>query len=191
MKVVAFNCSPRANGNTAHMIATVLKVLEDHGIETEMVQVGRNDLHGCRACQGCSRNKDMRCVLSDDMLNDCIEKMVSADGIIIGSPTYFSDLTTEAKALIDRAGYVTRANGMVLKHKVGAAVSAVRRAGGICTFDSINHFFSINDMITVGSSYWNVSLSRVPGDYEEDAEGVKTMEDLGESMAWILEKIHG
>ncbi|MBQ8643676.1 MAG: flavodoxin family protein [Candidatus Methanomethylophilaceae archaeon] len=191
MKVVAFNCSPRANGNTAHMIATVLKVLEDHGIETEMVQVGGNDLHGCRACQGCSRNKDMRCVLSDDMLNDCIEKMVSADGIIIGSPTYFSDLTTEAKALIDRAGYVTRANGMVLKHKVGAAVSAVRRAGGICTFDSINHFFSINDMITVGSSYWNVSLSRVPGDYEEDAEGVKTMEDLGESMSWILEKIHG
>ena len=191
MKVVAFNCSPRANGNTAHMIATVLKVLEDHGIETEMVQVGGNDLHGCRACQGCSRNKDMRCVLSDDMLNDCIEKMVSADGIIIGSPTYFSDLTTEAKALIDRAGYVTRANGMVLKHKVGATVSAVRRAGGICTFDSINHFFSINDMITVGSSYWNVSLSRVPGDYEEDAEGVKTMEDLGESMAWILEKIHG
>ena len=191
MKVVAFNCSPRANGNTAHMIATVLKVLEDHGIETEMVQVGGNDLHGCRACQGCSRNNDMRCVLSDDMLNDCIEKMVSADGIIIGSPTYFSDLTTEAKALIDRAGYVTRANGMVLKHKVGAAVSAVRRAGGICTFDSINHFFSINDMITVGSSYWNVSLSRVPGDYEEDAEGVKTMEDLGESMAWILEKIHG
>lgn len=191
MKVVAFNCSPRANGNTAHMIATVLKVLEDHDIETEMVQVGGNDLHGCRACQGCSRNKDMRCVLSDDMLNDCIEKMVSADGIIIGSPTYFSDLTTEAKALIDRAGYVTRANGMVLKHKVGAAVSAVRRAGGICTFDSINHFFSINDMITVGSSYWNVSLSRVPGDYEEDAEGVKTMEDLGESMAWILEKIHG
>jgi len=191
MKVVAFNCSPRANGNTAHMIATVLKVLEDHGIETEMVQVGGNDLHGCRACQGCSRNKDMRCVLSDDMLNDCIEKMVSADGIIIGSPTYFSDLTTEAKALIDRAGYVTRANGMVLKHKVGAAVSAVRRAGGICTFDSINHFFSINDMITMGSSYWNVSLSRVPGDYEEDAEGVKTMEDLGESMAWILEKIHG
>ena len=191
MKVVAFNCSPRANGNTAHMIATVLKVLEDHGIETEMVQVGGNDLHGCRACQGCSRNTDMRCVLSDDMLNDCIEKMVSADGIIIGSPTYFSDLTTEAKALIDRAGYVTRANGMVLKHKVGATVSAVRRAGGICTFDSINHFFSINDMITVGSSYWNVSLSRVPGDYEEDAEGVKTMEDLGESMAWILEKIHG
>lgn len=191
MKVVAFNCSPRANGNTAHMIATVLKVLEDHGIETEMVQVGGNDLHGCRACQGCSRNKDMRCVLSDDMLNDCIEKMVSADGIIIGSPTYFSDLTTEAKALIDRAGYVTRANGMVLKHKVGAAISAVRRAGGICTFDSINHFFSINDMITVGSSYWNVSLSRVPGDYEEDTEGVKTMEDLGESMAWILEKIHG
>lgn len=191
MKVVAFNCSPRANGNTAHMIATVLKVLEDHGIETEMVQVGGNDLHGCRACQGCSRNKDMRCVLSDDILNNCIEKMVSADGIIIGSPTYFSDLTTEAKALIDRAGYVTRANGMVLKHKVGAAVSAVRRAGGICTFDSINHFFSINDMITVGSSYWNVSLSRVPGDYEEDAEGVKTMEDLGESMAWILEKIHG
>ncbi len=191
MKVVAFNCSPRKEGNTAHMIRTVLEVLESHGIETEFVQVGGNDLHGCRACQGCSRNKNDKCVLADDMLNDCVQKMNEADGIIIGSPTYFSDLTTEAKALIDRAGYVTRSNGMTLKRKVGAAVVAVRRAGGICTFDSINHFFSINDMYTVGSSYWNVSLSRAPGDYEKDDEGIKTMRDLGESMAWILEKIDG
>ncbi|MBQ8179200.1 MAG: flavodoxin family protein [Candidatus Methanomethylophilaceae archaeon] len=191
MKVVAFNCSPKSEGNTAHMIRTVLDVLESHGIETEMVQVGGNDLHGCRACMGCARNKDMRCVLDDDLLNTCIAKMVEADGIIIGSPTYFSDLTTEAKALIDRAGYVTRSNGMALRHKVGAAVTAVRRAGGICTFDSINHFFSINDMYTVGSSYWNMSLARVPGDYEQDAEGVATMRDLGESMAHILVKLNG
>lgn len=191
MKVVAFNCSPKSGGNTAHMIRTVLDVLESHGIETEMVQVGGNDLHGCRACMGCSRSKDMRCVLDDDILNTCIAKMVEADGIIIGSPTYFSDLTTEAKALIDRAGYVTRSNGMALRHKVGAAVTAVRRAGGICTFDSINHFFSINDMYTVGSSYWNMSLARVPGDYEQDAEGVATMRDLGESMAHILVKLNG
>lgn len=171
------------------MIRTVLEVLEGHGVETEFVQVGGTDLHGCRACGGCGRRRDMRCVLDDDPLNGYIGKMVEADGIIIGSPTYFSDLTAEAKALIDRAGYVTRANGIALRRKVGAAVVAVRRAGAIHTFDSINHFFSINDMYTVGSTYWSMSLARDPGDYEDDEEGVRTMRDLGESMAWILERL--
>ncbi|MDR3206668.1 MAG: flavodoxin family protein, partial [Candidatus Methanoplasma sp.] len=127
MKVVAFNCSPRENGNTCHMIKEVLNVLESHGVETELVQVGGRDVHGCKACGACFRNKNMKCIQSDDIVNSCVEKMASADGIIIGSPTYFADITPEAKALIDRCGYVTRANGIALRRKAGAAVSAVRR----------------------------------------------------------------
>jgi multimeric flavodoxin WrbA len=190
MKVVAFNCSPRKDGNTAHMIKTVLSKLEAEGIETEFVQVGGTDIRGCRACMACSKNKDMKCILPDDGLNSYVEKMAEADGIIIGSPTYFADLTAEAKALIDRGGYVLRSNGNPLRRKVGVAVVAVRRAGGIHVFDSINHFFSINEMVVPSSSYWNVSLARVPGDYENDAEGVKTMETLGDNMAWLMKKLN-
>lgn len=189
MKVVAFNCSPRKDGNTCHMIKDVLKILESEGIETELIQIGGTDIRGCRACGACSRNKDMKCVFGGDGLNDYIAKMAEADGIIIGSPTYFSDLTAEAKALIDRAGYVLRANGIPIRRKVGAAVVAVRRAGSVHVIDSIDHFFSINEMIIVSSSYWNMSLAGPEGAYENDAEGVKTMRVLGENMAWLLKKL--
>jgi multimeric flavodoxin WrbA len=189
MKVVAFNCSPRKDGNTAHMIKDVFKVLNAEGIETEMVQVGGNNIPGCRGCGACGKNKDMRCIMDDDIINSCVLKMKEADGIIIGSPTYFADVTAEAKALIDRAGYVSRMNGNPNKRKPGAAVVAARRLGGIHAFDTINHFFSINEMLTVGSSYWNVSLARFEGDYEKDEEAIKTMKVLGENMAWILKKI--
>lgn len=189
MKVVAFNCSPHRDGNTAHMIKTVLSELESEGIETELVQVGGKDIHGCRACTACRKNQDMRCIQDDDGLNGYVGKMAEADGIIIGSPTYFADLTTEAKALIDRAGYVIRSNGNPMKRKVGAAVVAVRRAGSIHVLDSITHFFTINDMFVVPSSYWNMSLAQKPGDYEKDEEGVKTMQDLGKNMAWLLKKL--
>ncbi|MCL2296567.1 MAG: flavodoxin family protein [Methanomassiliicoccaceae archaeon] len=189
MKVVAFNCSPRKNGNTCRMIQDVFKVLNAEGIETEMIQVGGNDIHGCRACGSCGRTKDMRCILDDDIINSCIQKMIEADGIIIGSPTYFADVNTETKALMDRAGYVLKSNGGLLKRKVGAAAVAARRLGGIHAFDTINHFFTISEMITVGSSYWNVTLAKAEGDYEKDEEGVRTMRVLGENMAWLLKKI--
>jgi len=189
MKVVAFNCSPRKDGNTAHMIRTVLGVLEAEGIRTEMVQVGGKDLHGCKACLACKTNKDMKCAQKGDDLNVYVSKMVEADGIIIGSPTYFGDITPEAKALIDRSGYVTRTCGNPMKRKVGAAVVAARRAGAIHAFDSINHLFLINEMVVPGSSYWNLSLSQAPGDYEKDLEGVRIMEDLGRNMAWLIKSL--
>ncbi len=189
MKVVAFNCSPRVNGNTSHMIKDVLSILESEGIETEMVQVGGKDIHGCRACGACAKTKDLRCIMDDDILNSCVEKIVEADGVIIGSPTYFADVTSEAKALIDRAGYVIRMNGIPTKRKVGAAVVAVRRAGATHVFNTINHFFTINEMIVVGSSYWNLSVAWKEGDYENDKEGVRTMKDLGDNMAWLLKKL--
>lgn len=190
MKVTAFNCSPRKDGNTSDMIKTVLSVLEENGIETEFVQVGGVDMHTCHACGMCKKNMNGKCVLDDDLLNEYSAKMVESDGIIIGSPTYFADLTPEAKILIDRIGYSCGTkDGNPLKRKVGAAVVSVRRAGSIHTFDSINHFFLIKEMIVAGSTYWNMSLSRDRGDYENDAEGVSTMKKLGENMAWLLKKL--
>jgi len=127
--------------------------------------------------------------VTDDVANECIEKMDGADGIIIGSPTYFAAISPEAKALIDRSGMVGRANGDMYKRKVGAGVVAVRRAGAIHVFDTINHFFTIGQMIIVGSSYWNVGVGRNIGDVDGDEEGIKTMRDLGINMAWLLKKL--
>jgi multimeric flavodoxin WrbA len=189
MKVVAFNGSARKDGNTAILIRKVFSELETEGIDTELVQLAGKTIKGCIACGKCFKNQDGRCAVNDDVANECIEKMMEADGIILGSPTYFSDLTTEMKALIDRAGYVARANSFMLKRKVGASVVAVRRAGGIHTFDSINHFFLIGQMFVVGSSYWNVGIGLSKGDVEKDQEGMETMQTLGKNMAWLLKKI--
>ena len=122
-------------------------------------------------------------------MNEVLAKMKAADGILIGSPTYFADLTAEVKALIDRAGYVGLSNGGMWRRKVGAAVVAVRRAGAVHVFDSINHFFFINQMIVPGSSYWNLGVARDPGEFYQDQEGVATMRNLGRNMAWLLKKL--
>jgi len=188
MKAVAFNGSPRKEGNTSILIKEVLKVLEDKGIETELIQVGGKDVKGCVACMKCRKKADGKCHKDNDLLNKCIKKMVEADVIIIGSPTYFADLTSETKALIDVAGYALRGAGNPLKRKIGAAVVAVRRAGAMHTFDSINHFFLINEMIIPGSSYWNIGIGRNIGEVKDDEEGMKTMKTLGENIAWLLEK---
>jgi len=190
MKVVAFNGSARKDGNTAILIRKVFAELEAEGIETELVQLAGQTIRGCTACGQCQKNKNHRCVIENDVVNDCIEKMRAADGIILGSPTYFADLTPEMKALIDRAGYVSRANGDMFTHKVGAAVVAVRRAGSVHTFDSINHFFLIGQMIVPGSIYWNMGIGRAKGEVEQDEEGLQTMKTLGQNTAWLLKKIN-
>jgi multimeric flavodoxin WrbA len=123
------------------------------------------------------------------MGNVFIEKMAAADGILLGSPTYVADVSPEIKALIDRACLVSRANGGMFRHKVGAAVIAVRRAGAIHAFDTLNHFFLLSEMIIPGSSYWNVGIGREPGEVEKDEEGIQTMKVLGQNMAWLLKKI--
>jgi multimeric flavodoxin WrbA len=189
MKVVAFNGSARKDGNTAILLNHVLKVLESEGIETELVQLAGEQIHGCTACGVCMKVKNKQCKIVNDNINLYIEKMTTADGILLGSPTYFSMMSPEMKALIDRTGFVARANSDLFKRKVGAAVVAVRRAGGIPTFDAINHFFLITQMIVPGSSYWNVGIGLNKGDVEKDEEGIKTMEDLGKNMAWLIKKI--
>ncbi len=183
MRIVAFNCSPRKNGNTSRMINVVLEELEKDGISTELVQVGKKKIRGCIACYKCGEKKDSRCHAGKegDILNDCLEKMIEADGIIIGSPTYFSNISTEAKALIDRAGLVARMNGDLFKRKVGAAVIAARRAGAVSAFSAVNYFFLIGQMIVPGSTYWNLGYGLDPGEVEKDEEGIKTMSDLGVS----------
>lgn len=191
MKVIAFNCSPRSKGNTAGFISEALSALEADGIETEMVQVGGSPVRGCQGCGVCRERKDGRCVFDDDIINDCIAKMAEADGIIIGSPVYFADVSTEAKALIDRAGYVSRSNGNMFSRKVGAGVVTHRRAGSIHALDSITHLFTISDMYVVGSSYWSMGVGKVPGDHVQDEEGMATMRRLGENMSWILKRMEG
>jgi len=189
MKVLGINCSPRKGGNTEILIREVFSALEKEGIKTEFFHLGGKKVSGCVACMKCKKKEDGKCHQKNDVINDCIEKMVKADAIIIGSPVYYADITADAKALIEVAGYALRAAGNPLKHKLGAAVIAVRRGGAIHAFDSINHFFLINEMIIPGSSYWNIGIGREKGEVLKDEEGLKTMKVLGENMAWLLKKI--
>lgn len=189
IRIVAFNGSPRKDGNTFCLINHALRALQAEGIETEIVQVGGNLIHGCMACYQCFEKKNFRCVQNKDIVNECIEKMRQADGIILASPTYFADVTPELKALIDRAGFVSMANGRFLKRKVGAAIVAVRRGGEIHAFDTINHLFLIAEMLVPGSCYWNMGFGREKGEVEKDQEGIKTMTVLGENMAWLLKRV--
>lgn len=191
MKVVAFNGSARIDGNTTLLVNLVFEELHRHDIETELVQLAGKHPHGCIACYQCFERKNRRCAVDIDCINECIEKMEQADGIILASPTYFADLSTELKAVIDRCGMTSRANGDIFKRKVGAAVVTHRRGGAVHVFDSINHFFTIGQMIIVGSNYWNFGVGRDKGEVAGDEEGVNTMRVLGENMAWLLKKIHG
>ena len=190
MKVIAFNASVRRDGNTAILIKQVFKELESSNIKTELIQLAGNKISGCIACGQCSIAKNNKCALTDDLINEYVAKMIQADGIIIGSPTYFADCSTGAKALIERTGMVSRANNNLFKRKVGAAVVAVRRGGAIHAFDSINHFFTIGEMVIVGASYWNMGIGREIGEVANDQEGLNTMSVLGRNMVWLIKKIN-
>jgi multimeric flavodoxin WrbA len=191
MKVFGINCSPRKGGNTELLIKEVFKSIEEEGIRTEFFQLGGKKVHGCIACLKCRKAADGKCHQENKVINQVIKKMVKADAIIIGSPTYFSDLSTEAKALIDVTGYALRGAGNPLRKKIGAAVISVRRVGAIHAFDSINHFFLINEMIIPGSSYWNIGIGREKGEVLKDEEGMQTMKVLGENIAWLLKRLKG
>ena len=189
MKVLAINSSARKDGNTAILLNTVLEELKKEGIATELVQLAGKPIPGCLACYKCFKTKDGRCAQDKDILNDLMEKMRKADGILLGSPTYFSDVTASMRSLIERCGFVGRANDYMLKRKVGASVVAVRRTGAIPAFSSMNLFLHYMQMIMPGSSYWNIGIGRDPGEVLNDAEGIQTMKTLGENMAWLLKKL--
>ncbi len=189
MKIVAFNGSARKGGNTAQLLTMALDELAKAGHDTELVELSGQAFPGCIACYKCFEKKDKHCGVKTDMANECIEKMLAADAILLGSPTYFADVSAGMKALIERAGMVARANGNMFKRKLGAGVVAVRRAGASHVFASLNNFFLIGEMIVVGSSYWNIGQGRESGQVQEDKEGIQTMQDLGRNMAWLLEKM--
>jgi multimeric flavodoxin WrbA len=190
MKVIAFNGSPRTNGNTYQALAVVLDELEKNGVTTKMVNLCEQEIHGCRACGACFKNKDRECIMKDDKVNEYIDKIGRSDGLIIGSPVYFGTMSSQTKAFIDRVGYVNRANGDLFKRKVGAAVAVNRRAGALETFNTINNFFLIAQMVVPGSSYWNIGTALRQGEFEKDVEGVNTMRTLGQNIAWVLQKLN-
>ena len=190
IKVVLFNGSPREKGNTYHCLRMVMNELEQEQIKCELIWIGMEKLSQCRECYLCNENQNKRCSVENDKMNEYIAKMLDADGIIIGSPTFFSNVTAPIKALIDRAGLVAKVNGDMLKRKVGASVIAVRRAGATTVMSAINYFFLINQMIVPGSSYWNMGFGLEPGEVEDDKEGKKTFENLGRNMAWLLKKLN-
>ncbi|HQL91382.1 MAG TPA: flavodoxin family protein [Syntrophales bacterium] len=189
MKVIAFNGSARKDGNTAVLLNTVLEEIRKEGIETELYQLAGKKIQGCIACMKCMKNRDRRCAVDGDIVNECISKMIEADGILLGSPTYFADVSAATRALIERAGYVARANDYMLKRKVGAGVIAVRRGGAIHAFNSLNLFFFYQQIINPGSSYWAFGVGREPGEVLNDAEGIQTMKTLGQNVAWLLNKL--
>jgi multimeric flavodoxin WrbA len=190
MKVVAFNGSSRKDGNTAILLNLVLDEIEKEGIKTELVQLAGETLSGCIACYKCRENKDQKCAVLKDRLNEYIAKMKEAQGILLGSPTYIADMTANMKALIERCTIVSRSNGELFRRKVGAAIIAVRRAGSTHVLSSMNYFFLLNQMIVPGSSYWNMAIGRNPGEVKTDEEGIETMKTLGQNMAWLIRKIY-
>jgi len=192
MKVLAFNGSPKKEGNTYHAIKIVLDELEKEGIETEIIHIGNKKIRGCLACAQCVKNKDEQCATKDDEVNELIQKMKEADGIILGSPVYFSGIAGTMKSFLDRAFYVSSMNGGLLRHKVGAAVTVVRRSGGIPTFDQLAKYITYSEMLMPTANYWNVIHGTAPGEVLQDEEGVQIMRILGKNMAWLLKLVeHG
>ncbi|MEW6753025.1 MAG: flavodoxin family protein [Candidatus Latescibacterota bacterium] len=186
MKVLAINGSPRAEGNTRFALDCVCEQLACAGIETELVQVGHLPLRGCQGCGLCARNTNERCALPDDGVNAIVARMKGADGIVLGSPVYFSGIAGTMKCFLDRAFYVAGANGGLFGHKVGAAVVALRRSGAVTTFDQLNHYLHYAEMLVPSSNYWNALHGSKPGESAADGEGVQIMAVLGRNLAWLL-----
>jgi multimeric flavodoxin WrbA len=187
MKVLAFNGSPRKDGNTFTLLGYCLQEIEKEGIETELVQLSAKAIHGCRACYKCFENEDQRCSVKIDAANEYIEKMLAAQGIVLGSPSYFQAVTAEMKALIDRAGFVGLANNRMYKGKIGASVACFRRTGGMHAVETMNHFFFSNEIIIAGRA---VCVARDKGEVERDEEGVQQAETLGQRMASLIKRLH-
>jgi multimeric flavodoxin WrbA len=188
-KVLAINGSPRINGNTTDLINVVFQELNHYNIETEMVQIGYRDLSGCKACYSCREFKNNSCIYFHDEFNEVFAKCIDADGLILASPVYVGGMTSQLKAFIDRACMVNGANDQPLKRKIGASIVAVRRNGALETFNAINNFFTISQIMIVSSSYWNQGIGRNPGEAMNDQEGIQTMKTLGVNMAWLLGQV--
>lgn len=188
MKVVAFNGSPKKEGNTYHAIKIVTEELQKEGIEVEIVHVGDKAIRGCLACGMCAKNRNEKCVI-DDEVNEWIQKMKESNGIILASPVHFASISATMKAFLDRAFYVAGVNGGLFRHKIGSALVTVRRSGGVTAFNQLMQYLNYAEMLIASSNYWNVIHGRIPGEVLQDEEGVQIMRILGKNMAWLLKLV--
>jgi multimeric flavodoxin WrbA len=186
MKVIAVNGSPRKEGNTFHALNMVGNELEAQGIEFEILHIGHKMIHGCIACYNCAKNRDEKCNIKTDDLNQWVQQLKEADGIILGSPVYYSGIAGTMKSFLDRIFFVASSNGGMFRHKIGAAVVSVRRSGGSSTLDSLNHYLTYSEIVVATSNYWNVIHGAASGEVEKDDEGKQIMSILGKNMAWLL-----
>lgn len=186
MRVVAINGSPHKNGNTYESLAVITKELEKQGIETEIIHVGNKVIRGCTGCNSCQKDKDNNCIFNDDLVNETTRKMTEADGIILGSPVYYSGIAGTMKAFLDRSFY---SKSRYFRYKVCTAVAAVRRSGGVDTFHQLNNYFNLGEMIIVPSHYWSVIHGRAMGEVLRDEEGVQTLREVGKSMSWLMKSL--
>ncbi len=193
MKVIGINGSARKDGNTAIIIQTIFEKLQENEIETELIQLPDLHIEPCRLCDGgecLACLKKGRCVFTNDDFHIVYEKIKAADGLVLGSPVYGADVTTKMKTFLDRLGISSLGDPDVLRRKPGVAVTAVRRAGGMTTVDTLNHFMLFREMLVVGSTYWNMVYGKDAGDVRDDDEGMANMRNIGENMAWLLKKLH-
>ena len=188
MRILGISGSPRQGGNTEIAVRHALKTISDEGLDTEFVSLAELPVLPCVACGGCRNFATPKCVQNDPNFDLILQKVIEADGLIVGSPVYFSSATPQLMALLDRIGYVTRPN-LVLRRKVGAAIAVARRAGTNFTFAQMNYFFLISEMIVPGSTYWNNAFGLKPGDVEQDEEGMQTITSLAKNVAWLVKKL--
>jgi multimeric flavodoxin WrbA len=186
MKVIAINGSPRAEGNTYGALRRLGERLGAEGIGYEIIQVGDKAVRGCISCGACGKRKDGKCAFGDDPVNEALAKMREADGIVLGSPVHYSGVAGAMKCFLDRAFYVAGANGGLFRHKVGAALVAVRRSGGSSALDGLNHYLTISEMIVATSNYWDIVHGARPGELSQDEEGLQVVDVLAANLAWIL-----
>jgi multimeric flavodoxin WrbA len=189
MKALAISGSARINGNTEKLLNTCLEVCAEAGISGELIRLAEHPVQPCTACGSCFKSKDNTCVQGDGTFHMIYDKMREADILLVGSPVYFGSATADLTALLDRAGYVGRANGNVFARKLGGPVVVARRAGQNFTLAQLLFWFMIMDMIVPGSSYWNGSFGRMPGDVADDTEGLDTVRHFTENLVWLAKKL--
>ncbi len=181
MKIIALNGSPKPKGNTWYALDTVCEALHKEGFETEILHVGHMDMKGCISCNRCNEGY---CIHSDDALKEIIDLIYAADGVILGSPVYYAGISGTFKSFLDRLFYASRGR---LRLKVGASIAIPRRSGGVTTFDQLNNYFLISEMLIAPSYYWNVIHGNAPGEVASDAEGMSVLHNLAQNMAWMLQ----
>lgn len=189
MNVIGINGSPHGDGNTFTALSIAGEIFKQNRIDYEIFNVGMKAVQGCTGCNACGKNKNEECIFTKDVVNEGIQKIKNADGIILASPVHFSGIGGNMKSFLDRAFYVAGANEGLFRHKVAASLVAVRRSGGVTTVDQLNHYITYSEMVMATGNYWNVIHGRKVGEAEQDTEGAQAIEVTAENMVWLMRLI--